>query len=96
METSGSHFASTFVDSASLGTGATVQRPGMEEANLVVRVKIDPKRRLVEELGAEAGPESDAVFSSLCSLPPLQGATNLMRQILEERPGEGGELQGFP
>ncbi|CAE7947773.1 CPK16, partial [Symbiodinium sp. KB8] len=27
--------------------------PGMEEANLVVRVKIDPKRRLVEDLGAE-------------------------------------------
>ncbi|CAE7774834.1 CPK16, partial [Symbiodinium sp. CCMP2456] len=27
--------------------------PGMEEANLVVRVKIDPKRRRVEDLGAE-------------------------------------------
>ena len=64
----------------------------MEEANLVVRVKIDPKRRLVEDLGAEAG---------FCSFPDgfssrpgsLQGAENLMagsnRQILEE----GGPLK---
>ena len=26
----------------------------MEEANLIVRVDIDPKRRVVEQLGAEA------------------------------------------
>ncbi|CAE7817706.1 CPK16, partial [Symbiodinium necroappetens] len=52
--------------------------PGMEEANLVVRVKIDPKRRLVEDLGAE-GAEN------------LMAGSN--RQILEAMAQEGWEVE---
>eukprot|EP00439_Symbiodinium_sp_Y106_P042242 s3811_g5.t1 len=52
--------------------------PGMEEANLVVRVKIDPKRRLVEELGAEGATN-------------LMAGSN--RQILEAMAQEGWEVE---
>ena len=59
----------------------------MEEANLIVKVKIDPKRRKIEKLGAEA--ETGKLLSKLRRLQQLngQGAANLMagsdRQILE-------------